>query len=215
MQEVLKDGSEYKAYEEMLEGLHKEDENPELFLSRLKNKDGSFKKMIGMKFGRLTVLEDSGKRTPHGRIIWLCLCCCADANLKEAHTKSLKSGDTKSCGCLNRERMIEFGQKRRIHGDSETRLYRTYFNMKDRCYRKKSKRYKNYGARGITICPSWLNDYLTFKAWALRNGYQDNLTIDRRDNNGNYSPKNCQWLTKSENSEKARRNRKLLREIKV
>jgi len=87
--------------------------------------------------------------------------------------------------------------------------------MKARCYSRKSKYYENYGARGIKVCPPWLNNFLTFKSWALRNGYQDNLTIDRINNDGNYEPSNCQWLTKSENSKKARRDRKIERIIKI
>ena len=146
----------------------------------IKKKKKRSKDLIGRKFGRLTVLEDTGKKNPHGRIIWLCLCNCGNGNLKEAHTNSLKSGHTKSCGCLNRERMIKLGQQRKIHGDAGTRIYRIWFCMKSRCYLKTDYKYKNYGARGIKVCPSWLNNYPTFKAWALRNGYQNNLTIDRK-----------------------------------
>ena len=162
--------------------------------------------MIGRKFGRLTILEDSGKRklkTGGGpRIIWLCRCDCG--NLKEVFTSRLTSGTTRSCGCL-----------RRTHGDAGTLLYKIWFYMKDRCYRKKNHRYKYYGAKGIKVCPSWLNDFPNFKSWALSHGYQAHLTIDRINHKGNYSPRNCQWLTASENSKKAMRDRKLLREIKV
>ena len=160
--------------------------------------------MIGRQFGRLTVLEDTGKRK-RGNIIWTCLCICG--NKPDVTGIQLKLGKTKSCGCLRKE----MSRKRfLIHSDSGTRLYKIWIHMKSRCYLKTDPNYKDYGARGIKVCPSWLHSYPPFKAWALRNGYQDNLTIDKKENDGNYSPKNCQWLTKSENSKKRWRNRKAL-----
>ena len=164
--------------------------------------------LIAGTFGRLTVFKDSSKRTPGGHVIWLCVCSCGNPNIKEVSTKNLTSGSTKSCGCLQKESVT-------THGCTGTRIYGIWVNMKARCYSRKSKYYENYGARGIKVCPPWLNNFLTFKSWALRNGYQDNLTIDRINNDGNYEPSNCQWLTKSENSKKARRDRKIERIIKI
>lgn len=80
-------------------------------------------------------------------------------------------------------------------GRRGTRLYSIYMNMKSRCYYDKNPRFKNYGARGIKICCEWLEDYLTFKAWALNCGYLNNLTLDRIDVNGNYEPDNCRWVS--------------------
>jgi hypothetical protein len=74
--------------------------------------------------------------------------------------------------------------------------------LRKRCYYKKGNRYENYGGRGIEVCPEWEKDYPAFKRWALANGYSDDLTIDRIDNDGDYTPGNCQWITKSENSKK-------------
>jgi len=160
--------------------------------------------LTGKKFGRLTVIKYSGKRYPKSKFIWLCICDCG--NKTEVRGEYLKSGITKSCGCIRIERMRE--GPRRMHGESKTRLHRIWAGMNTRCYRKNGDSYKHYGARGIKVCPPWLNDFLNFKSWALSHGYQKNLTIDRINHNGNYEPKNCQFLTASENSKKAWRDRK-------
>lgn len=79
--------------------------------------------------------------------------------------------------------------------------------MNERCYNKNNKRYKDYGGRGIKICDEWLKDNTRFFNWALNNGYNDNLTIDRIDVNGNYEPNNCRWTTLQQQNRNTRRNR--------
>lgn len=94
------------------------------------------------------------------------------------------------------------------HGGSKSKLYTCWKGMKARCYNLKISNYFRYGGRGIKVCNKWKNDFRVFRAWALANGYKENLTIDRIDNNGNYEPSNCQWITKEENSRKDKINKK-------
>lgn len=158
----------------------------------------------GNKFGRLTVLYNSNKRSA-SYVVWICLCVCG--NLIEVDSRSLISNSTKSCGCLQRELAA---RKRYKHGEAgghlrtRTRLYGIWSGMKTRCNLFDAKDYKYYGGRGIKVCSEWENNFSSFRSWALANGYQDNLTIDRINHAGDYCPENCQWLTKSENSKKAR-----------
>jgi len=101
----------------------------------------------------------------------------------------------KSCGC----------NKNIKHGDRKIRLYGVWTNIKTRCTNPNNKRYKDYGGRGITICPEWANDYIVFRDWSLSNGYQEGLQINRINNNGNYCPENCNFVTAKENSWNTRR----------
>ena len=96
-----------------------------------------------------------------------------------------KKRSPSSCGC----------QK---HGETGTKLYIMWANMKSRCFNKKSEDYKYYGGRGIKVCDGWLN-FVSFRNWANPNGYGDNLEIDRRNNDGNYEPSNCRFITHTEN----------------
>ena len=103
-------------------------------------------------------------------------------------SKSVKARNSSRCkNCANKANATK-------HGYVKTRLYTIWLNMLQRASNKKSKTFQNYGARGITVCDEW-KDFVAFKDWALANGYSDNLTIDRRNNDGNYEPSNCRWTS--------------------
>ena len=150
--------------------------------------------MIGQKFGRLTVIEELPERKK-GLIVYKCQCDCGAYTNVTSH--DLKNGHTKSCGCLVRDTITK-------HGKCNTRLYNIYQNMLNRCYNKNAPRYDDCGGRGIKVCDEWLNDFQVFYDWSMNNGYQENLTIDRINNDGNYEPNNCRWLTLYEQSQNRR-----------
>lgn len=162
------------------------------------------KDLIGQRFGKLVVLSRAeNDKTKHTR--WLCQCDCG--NTKIVHGCSLKRGLTQSCGCLQKEIFGENARKiHTTHGKTNTRLFNIWGRMKDRCYNEKHLHYKNYGGRGIIVCNEWKNDFQTFYDWAINNGYFKNLTLDRIDNNGNYEPNNCHWVTSKQQSRNKRNN---------
>ena len=156
------------------------------------------KDLTGMRFGKLTVLYEDNDRTTHGCTRWICRCECG--TIKSIDRGSLTSGKTRSCGCLHNELL---GASRRKHGSSGSRLYRIWKSIKERCYRKKCRIYKYYGERGVCICDEWKDDFKSFEKWARSNGYNDELSIDRIDHDGNYSPDNCRWVdAKAQNNNK-------------
>jgi hypothetical protein len=165
----------------------------------------------GTKFGRLTVIifdheeHHIYKDNPHRNYreyFYKCVCDCGKEII--VSERSLKSGNTKSCGCLNHDKIIERNTK---HNLSRTRLYKEYHGMKKRCYNKNARSYKDYGKKGIVMCKQWLDDFVQFYEWALANGYSDGLTIERIDIRQNYCPENCKWIPIGEQAKNTSRNK--------
>lgn len=153
----------------------------------------------GTVFGRLTVIDNSLSR--NGRAYAECECSCKDHMRIVVEQACLKKGKVKSCGCIHREMWLK-------HGDSRTRLYRIWKGFIGRCHDLNAGYAKWYAEKGIDHDPSW-KDWLTFKKWAIENGYDDSLTLDRIDGNKGYWPDNCRWATRKEQSNNKSDNVKL------
>lgn len=154
---------------------------------------------IGDVFNRWTVISEvqrNGKSTRQ----FSCKCSCG--SIRIVGLDRLRSGASKSCGCYKRQRTSEI---RSTHGMSRTKLYFVWHSMKRRCTDSRVKEYKNYGGRGIKICEDWL-DSSKFIEWAISSGYQKGLTIERKDNDGDYCPENCTWIPKAKQPLNARSN---------
>ena len=145
----------------------------------------------GQRFGRLTVLGRTDQRARCGVILWLCRCDCGREPL--ARADQLAGGKTRSCGCAWRAALrATLVARNHRHGGYGSRLYRIWAMLRERCNSPGSRDYKNFGARGVSVCEAW-NDFSGFRAWALDNGYADNLSVALIDRAGNFEPANCRW----------------------
>lgn len=154
---------------------------------------GEYIDLIGKRFGRLTVIERAPSTVKNGYYETWSVCKCDCGNTVTVRNRHLRGGNVRSCGCLEKENLTRIHKNNITHGDSKTRLYSIWGGIIQRCKNKNNNRYESYGGKGIDIAQEWL-DYDAFKTWALENGYQDNLSIDRIDNSLGYYPDNCRWI---------------------
>lgn len=157
------------------------------------------KDLAGLRFNMLEVISFAYIKDSHS--YWNCKCDCGNTSV--VCGSRLVKGLTKSCGCLGPKLS---SKRNRKHGKSNTRLYKLFYGMRERCYNEQGKDYKNYGGRGIKICDEWLSNPLLFIEWAYKNGYNDKLSIDRIDVNEDYTPNNCRWVSFKKQANNRRNN---------
>lgn len=153
------------------------------------------KNYIGNKYNRWTILQFS--HIKNRRYYYKCKCDCGNTNIIDI--SSVVNGRSKSCGCYKREVDAEKGRKMLTkHNLSNTKIWKKWVSIINRCYDKNQDNYYLYGGRGIKVCDEWKSNFVKFYNWAISNGYKDGLTIDRIDVNGNYEPNNCRFITMQE-----------------
>lgn len=173
------------------------------------------KELVGRRSGRLVIVKTAGKASNRARLVE-CICDCGNKTI--CRWDGFQQGKTKSCGCLNREQQRKNGlktihiaiQSKVTHNLTNHPLYNTFKRMKRRCLNPKDKNYASYGGRGIAICKEWLNDVSLFVEWSTKNGWKRGLSIDRIDNDGNYTPENCRWVDQKTQCNNTRRTKFLV-----
>lgn len=162
----------------------------------------NFKDLTGKTFGKLQVIQ-RGKTDKSKKIHWICRCECG--KICDVEAARLVSGRAVRCKDCSLKIVAEKNKK---HGKCHSRIYAIYSGMKNRCFNSGNYSYDKYGKRGITVCEEWIgeNGFDNFCKWAMENGYNDELSIDRIDVNGNYEPSNCRWVSIKEQQNNKRNN---------
>lgn len=174
---------------------------------RYKNREKYFNDLSNMEFDNFKVVRRlKPEEVERKRYNWLCECNCG--RMFYGNTNKIKTGHTKSCGCLKEKDKIRIGNLNRKYHYSNRRMYAIYRAMILRCYNPNIKGFSDYGGRGIEVCEEWRseNGFDVFYEWAIQNGYEENLTIDRIDVNRNYKPSNCRWVTNLKQQNNRRNN---------
>ncbi len=140
----------------------------------------------GHRFGKLCVIDQAG-RDKRGEVLWLCACDCGYTSI--VLSSNLRTGNTRSCGC---ERNKAIGNRSRKHGMSREPMYYAWQTMKQRCHNPRNNRFEDYGARGVTVCDRWREDFTAFLADMGER--PEGTALKRRETDGNYEPKNCRWV---------------------
>lgn len=157
---------------------------------------GVFVDITGERYGKLVAICATTERTKNGGVIWLFKCDCGKSKCIPAN--SVKSGLVKSCGCITK-----------THGMTGTRLFNIWVDMRQRCSNPNYPQFYLWGGKGVKVCQEWENDFQAFYNWAISNGYDDTLSIERKDGCGDYEPSNCKWATPKEQSRNTTGNRKI------
>lgn len=167
--------------------------------------------LSGKRYGMLTVISFSHREKVSGKYkyYWVCKCDCGKIVTRRVDgLKNKKS--VVSCGCYRKKILdahnFKINNPNKSHGQTKTRLYKIYAKMKERCYYEKYPEYYLYGGRGIKLCDEWLKSFENFRDWAVQNGYDDSLSIDRIDPDGNYEPHNCRWADVYQQANNKRNN---------
>lgn len=139
---------------------------------------------------------------------WFVVCRCDCGNVVTVNCKSLVCDSSSQCSaCRGKEAGVRFTTHGASAGDGPNRLYRIWSSMKTRCTNQNSRSYSDYGGRGIAVCDEWMQSFEVFRSWAMANGYADDLTIDRKENDKGYSPDNCQWANRVTQGQNTRSGR--------